>query len=70
MNYKIYENLLDNDYIKYILDNINQTDFQPGRVGNRVNLNQKRRKDLFIKARKTLENIDNRIYNKVYDDIN
>ena len=47
--YKIYKGLFDNETIKYILENVDEQRYSAGRVGNRVNVNQKRRKDLFIR---------------------
>lgn len=69
MNYKVYKNIFNNDFIKYILDNVDDNNFSSGKVGNRINMNQKRRKDLFISDRKILTNIDNFFYNIMYDDV-
>ena len=71
MNYKIYKNILDNDFIISILEKINYSNFHPGKVGgNRVNLNQKKRKDLFIDNNNLLQLIDTKIYTELYTDIN
>ena len=69
MDYKIYENVLSDEFIDDIFININEYRFHQGKVGNRVNLKQKRRKDLFIDNNKLLQTIDNKIYKTQYKDI-
>lgn len=67
--YKIYKGLFNDETIKYILENVNEKNYSAGRVGNRVNLNQKRRKDLHINNPETLKVIDNFFYDKLYPEI-
>lgn len=69
MKYKIYEKILDDEMIKYILSNKEKYISNPGKVGNRVNLNQKRRTDIFINIKEILEKIDNTVYNSIYKDV-
>lgn len=69
MNYKIYKNILSPEFIKEIFSDINTKQFHQGKVGNRINLEQKRRKDLFINQTKLLSKIDNKIYDSIYDDV-
>tara|TARA_R110002073_G_scaffold130566_1_gene277186 strand:- start:1476 stop:2876 length:1401 start_codon:yes stop_codon:yes gene_type:complete len=70
MDYKIYKNVFTDNNIEYVLNNINCEMYHEGRVGNRVNLKQKIRKDLFIGDIKLLQYIDNNFYDKIYNDIN
>ena len=67
--YKIYKGLFDDETIKYILENVDEKRYSAGRVGNRVNVNQKRRKDLFIGNREIIKTIDNFFYDKLYTEI-
>ena len=41
MDFKIYNNILSDDNISYILNNIDTSQYHSGRVGNRINLKQK-----------------------------
>ena len=70
MEFKLYQKMLDNEEINYVLDNIDNNKYHQGRVGNRVNPKQKIRKDLFIEKKDLLEYIDNTFYNKLYENIN
>ena len=67
--YKIYKGLFNDETIKYILENVDEKNYSTGRVGTRVNLNQKRRKDLHINNPETLKVIDNFFYDKLYPEI-
>lgn len=67
--YKLYKGLFDEEIIKYILENIDEKMYTDGRVGNRVNMNQKRRKDLFIGNHEIIKTIDNFFYDKLYNEI-
>lgn len=67
--YKIYKGLFDDETIKYILENVDEKRYSAGRVGNRVNVNQKRRKDLFIGNHEIIKTIDNFFYDKLYTEI-
>jgi predicted 2-oxoglutarate/Fe(II)-dependent dioxygenase YbiX/predicted esterase YcpF (UPF0227 family) len=69
MDFKIYNNILSDDNISYILNNIDTSQYHSGRVGNRINLKQKIRKDLFIKDNSLLKYIDDTFYDKMYHDI-
>jgi predicted 2-oxoglutarate/Fe(II)-dependent dioxygenase YbiX len=71
MDYKIYDNVLTDDVISYILTNLNEDRYTDGRVsaGSRVNKKQKNRKDLFINDRSMLNKIDDTVYNSIYDDV-
>jgi len=69
MDFKIYKKGFSDENVKYILDNINNNRYHSGCVGNRINLKQKRRKDLFISNKNLLEYIDNNFYDKIYNDI-
>lgn len=71
MDFKIYENVFDDETIKYILDNIDENHYRDGRVsaGARVNKKQKNRKDLFINEEFILRKIDNCMYSKIYHDV-
>ena len=69
MQYKIYEKVLDSNYIDEFLNSVNKEQFHDGRVGTRVNLKQKRRKDLFLSNTKHLTTLDNKIYEKIYFDV-
>lgn len=71
MDFKIYENILDDACIKYILDNIDEKRYMDGRVGagQRVNKSHKNRKDLFIHENNILSKIDTVIYSNLYEDI-
>ena len=69
MDFKIYNNILSDDNISYILNNIDTSQYHSGRVGNRINLKQKIRKDLFIKDNSLLKYIDDTFYDKMYNDI-
>ena len=64
--YKIYKGLFKDETIKYILENVDEKRYSDGRVGNRVNVNQKRRKDLFIGNHEIIKTIDNFFYDKLY----
>lgn len=67
--YKIYKGLFDDETIKYILENVDEKRYSAGKVGNSVNVNQKRRKDLFIYNSEILKTIDNFFYDKLYTEI-
>jgi predicted 2-oxoglutarate/Fe(II)-dependent dioxygenase YbiX len=69
MNYKIYKNVLDEEFIEYVLNNVDKSTYHQGTAGNKINSNQKRRLDLHIKSKSILEKIDNEIYDKLYTDV-
>jgi len=69
MNFKIYNNIFNDDNINYILKSINEKNFVNGKVGNRINLDQKRRRDLYITNSDLLSKIDDIFYENLYDDI-
>ena len=55
MNYKLYENVFSDAQIQNILRRIDESKYHDGMVGGtRVNLKQKKRKDLFINDVKLL----------------
>lgn len=68
--YQLYENVLSDEVIEYIINKTgDDSNFHDGRVGVRVNPKQKLRKDLFFSSRDVIANIDNYIYNRLYDNI-
>lgn len=69
MDYKIYENLFQDEFIEKLLNYSNNNNFSEGKVGNRVDPKQKIRKDLFIKDENFIKEIDNIVYNNIYYDI-
>ena len=69
MNYKVYENLFDDEFVNMLLDYSNNNTYLDGKVGNRVDTKQKIRKDLFISNNYLLKQIDNKIYDNIYDDV-
>tara|TARA_B110000305_G_C19465899_1_gene658011 strand:- start:1340 stop:2716 length:1377 start_codon:yes stop_codon:yes gene_type:complete len=71
MDYKIYENVFNDELIDYIISNLDENRYRDGRVGAgaRVNKKQKNRKDLFIYEDPILHKIDETFYTKHYQDI-
>ena len=71
MDFKIYENVLTDEHISFILNNVDENRYMDGRVsaGARVNKKQKNRKDLFINEELILRKIDDAIYDSVYKDV-
>ena len=69
MNYKIYDNVLNNDIINEIILYSNNSTFSDGKVGERVNLKQKIRKDFFFKDYKLIKKVDNIVYNSLHNNI-
>ena len=69
MQYKVYEKVFDEEFIDELLKNTNRNNFNQGHVGTRVNLKQKRRKDLFYTDTETLIKIDNKYYESMYEDV-
>lgn len=69
MDYKIYKSVLNKEFIEEFLNSVNRKRFHPGKVGVGVNVNQKRRKDLFIQKSDHLNKLDNKIYEKIYFDV-
>ena len=65
--FKIYDNIFSDDDINVILSIENKQKYYDGKVGNRINIKQKIRKDLFINNNTILKKIDNIFYNKLYD---
>lgn len=66
--YKIYKGLFANK-VKFILDNVDEARYTTGKVGNKVNVKQKRRKDLFISNDQIIKTIDNYFYDNLYSEI-
>ena len=70
MSFKIYNNILSRDEIEEIINHTNNHCLSiEGKVGNRVNLKQKIRSDIFITNEKFLKKIDNIVYNNLYEKI-
>ncbi len=65
----LYDNVGTDEFINTISTYIQNKEFHDGQVGNHVNLNQKRRKDLFIKEPSMLRKIDNYIFDNTYDNM-
>ena len=69
MNYKIFKNILNEKDIEEIITHIDSCNIHTGKVGNRVNLNQKIRSDVYINNDNMLSKIDNLMYNNLYTEI-
>ena len=69
MDYKIYENLFDEEFVNKLLEYSKNNIFQDGKVGHRVDQKQKIRKDLFINNNNLIKDIDNIIYDNIYKDV-
>lgn len=71
MDYNVYENVLDDEFITDFLANLDENQYKDGKVGagGRLNLKQKNRKDLFINNIKLLKKMDEKIYSTLYDKI-
>ncbi len=70
MSFKIYNDILSSDEIEEIINYTNNHCLSiEGKVGNRVNLKQKIRSDIFITNEKFLKKIDNIVYNNLYEKI-
>ena len=70
MNYKLYENVFTDEDIQHILSKLDESRYHDGMVGGtRVNLKQKKRKDLFINDVQLLSNIDEILYSSIYEDV-
>ena len=70
MDYKLYENIFSDEDIQYIISNIDETKYHDGMVGGRrVNIKQKKRKDLFINDVKLLSVIDEILYSALYKEV-
>ncbi len=65
----VYDNIGNEEFITNILAYIEHKEFHDGLVGNRVDINQKKRKDLFIKEPSMLRFIDNYIFDNMYVNI-
>lgn len=65
--FKIYKNIFDDEFSTFVKSNARV--YHPGRVGNRINLNQKNRQDSYLKDPTVLESIDTKIYDKIYNDV-
>lgn len=66
----LFDDIASDEFINNILSFSEKSTFHEGRVGNRVNLNQKKRMDLFITDRTMLHYVDNYIFNNLYEHIN
>lgn len=69
INYKIYDNVLDDNLISNLCNYTEEKPLREGKVGNRVNINHKKRYDCYITNNSLLRDIDNQIYSVVYNDI-
>tara|TARA_Y100000741_G_scaffold121229_2_gene91072 strand:+ start:2045 stop:3448 length:1404 start_codon:yes stop_codon:yes gene_type:complete len=70
MNYKLYENIFSDEDIEHIISKIDDSKFHDGMVGGtRVNIKQKKRKDLFINNNVLLSKIDEILYSSLYTDV-
>ena len=70
INYKLYENVFSDAQIDNILSRIDESRYHDGMVGGtRVNLKQKKRKDLFINDVKLLATIDEILYSSLYPEV-
>lgn len=69
MDYIVLPKLLNGDIIEYIKNEALKSTFSDGKVGQRINLKQKIRKDLWFTKSKTLEVLDDYIYNKTYNNV-
>lgn len=71
MNYKIYENVFDDEFIEHFFSKLDTSQYRDGTVGRTGNLNvkQKKRKDLYITNQSLLSELDEMVYSKVYTDI-
>ena len=70
-NFKVYKNILSNEIIDKLIHyaNTSLNNFQDGKVRNHINLNQKIRQDLFIYDNILLKEIDNIVYDALYENI-
>ena len=69
MDYKVYENVFTNEFVEELLKYAKTNRFQDGMVGHRVDPKQKIRKDLFIGNDKLIKEVDNIVYDKIYEDV-
>jgi len=69
MDYKVYENVFSKEFVEELLQYAKNNKFQDGRVGHRVDPKQKIRKDLFIGNDKLIKDVDNIVYDKIYEDV-
>lgn len=69
MNYKIYEDIFSNKFIEELLQYSKNNTFVDGKVGQRVDPKQKIRKDMFINNDILIKEVDNIVYDKIYEDI-
>ena len=66
---KVYENVFDDESINNLLNLTKNMAYAQGRVGGRVNLTQKNRKDLYIKTPNVLRYIDDIVYDSLYNEV-
>ena len=70
-NYKIFDNILNENQINDLINHCkNDCTHIDGQVGNRVNLNQKKRKDIFIKNSRYIEFLDHNVFEEINESIN
>ena len=69
MDYKVYENAFSNEFVEELLIYAKKNNFQDGKVGHRVDPKQKIRKDLFISNDMLVKEVDNLVYDKIYEDV-
>lgn len=65
----VYDNFGSDDFIENVLNYISDKDFHDGQVGNRVDINQKKRQDYFIREPSMLRKIDNYVFDGIYNNI-
>ncbi|AII17171.1 2OG-Fe(II) oxygenase [Aureococcus anophagefferens virus] len=66
---QVYENVFNDESIDHLFNLTEHMNYAQGRVGGRVNLKQKNRKDLYIKTPNVLRYIDDIVYDKLYDEV-
>ena len=66
----LYDDIGSDKFVDDIFTYIQDKEFHDGRVGQRVDTKQKKRKDFFITDRPTLRMIDNFFFDKMYAEIN
>lgn len=70
-NCKIFDNILNENQINDLINHCkNDCTHIDGQVGNRVNLNQKKRKDIFIKNSRYIEFLDHNVFEEINESIN
>ena len=65
----VYDNFGSDEFIEKVLNYVADKDFHDGQVGNRVDVQQKKRRDYFIKEPSVLRTIDNYLFDGMYHNI-